>query len=385
MLAGMDEVTASARRALLAGDQDRLQAVAAFGKTGEIAAINEHLAQVSYPESSLDALACRLESRADDAGRLARACDKYGIPPSTRAASFPDICKLLRAAHEAAVAARLPEPLSVALGSTAPLPLHDHGLLRAALILAGAVESLPVSDRVRRHLQCMDLAHIRAVVKTAEVTREALVDAVLKWNDLKSRLQLDETSFLSGLLSQSSPGRACERLRLASSNGSHLGGWVSYLLERREAEALGLQQLLLVWDQNVLRGPLSRSFDRVLYHNLACLAFARYPTLDRFTGLGQDEARSRFRALDRETTELRRNMLISTLTVRPVPNGHGSGKPSEHTERELILREIGKKKRHIPIRQLLDRAGAAAQALKPCFMMSPLSVSQYPEAGYAAL
>jgi very-short-patch-repair endonuclease len=33
--------------------------------------------------------------------------------------------------------------------------------------------------------------------------------------------------------------------------------------------------------------------------------------------------------------------------------------------------------RHIPIRDLLDRAGEAVQAMMPCFMMSPLSVAQH--------
>lgn len=43
----------------------------------------------------------------------------------------------------------------------------------------------------------------------------------------------------------------------------------------------------------------------------------------------------------------------------------------------LILREGEKKKRHMPIRDLLSRAKADALSLKPCFMMSPLSVSQF--------
>jgi len=43
----------------------------------------------------------------------------------------------------------------------------------------------------------------------------------------------------------------------------------------------------------------------------------------------------------------------------------------------LIMNEINKQKRHIPIRQLMRRAGNALVALKPCFMMGPLSVAQY--------
>jgi superfamily I DNA and/or RNA helicase len=36
-----------------------------------------------------------------------------------------------------------------------------------------------------------------------------------------------------------------------------------------------------------------------------------------------------------------------------------------------------KKRSHLPIRKLIDRAGAAVQSIKPVFMMSPLSVAQF--------
>ncbi len=43
----------------------------------------------------------------------------------------------------------------------------------------------------------------------------------------------------------------------------------------------------------------------------------------------------------------------------------------------VIVREAEKKTRHLPVKELLTRAGGVAQQLKPCFMMSPLAVSQY--------
>ena len=43
----------------------------------------------------------------------------------------------------------------------------------------------------------------------------------------------------------------------------------------------------------------------------------------------------------------------------------------------LILREANKKSRHLPVRTLLERTGQIITRLKPCLMMSPLSVSQY--------
>jgi hypothetical protein len=43
----------------------------------------------------------------------------------------------------------------------------------------------------------------------------------------------------------------------------------------------------------------------------------------------------------------------------------------------LLQHECAKKTRHLPIRQLLRKAGNALVALKPCFMMGPMSVAQY--------
>jgi very-short-patch-repair endonuclease len=53
-------------------------------------------------------------------------------------------------------------------------------------------------------------------------------------------------------------------------------------------------------------------------------------------------------------------------------------------EQGVLLHEIGKKKRHIAIRKLLSQTSALALELKPCFFMSPLSVSQYLDANNIA-
>ena len=42
-----------------------------------------------------------------------------------------------------------------------------------------------------------------------------------------------------------------------------------------------------------------------------------------------------------------------------------------------MRREFEKKRKHLPIRQLIAQAGNAIQAIKPVFMMSPLSIATY--------
>ena len=43
----------------------------------------------------------------------------------------------------------------------------------------------------------------------------------------------------------------------------------------------------------------------------------------------------------------------------------------------VLRRELEKRRRHLPIRQLMERACNAVQAIKPVFMMSPLSIANY--------
>ena len=43
----------------------------------------------------------------------------------------------------------------------------------------------------------------------------------------------------------------------------------------------------------------------------------------------------------------------------------------------VLRREFEKKRRHLPIRQLINKAGNAIQAIKPVFMMSPLSIATF--------
>ncbi|MBX7133664.1 MAG: DUF3320 domain-containing protein [Fimbriimonadaceae bacterium] len=76
-----------------------------------------------------------------------------------------------------------------------------------------------------------------------------------------------------------------------------------------------------------------------------------------------------FKDLDREFVRTRAAGVINAAAERrPKAIGGPAG---------VIQKEAQKKSRHLPIRELLAKAKDVALAAKPCFMMSPLSVSQY--------
>ena len=88
-----------------------------------------------------------------------------------------------------------------------------------------------------------------------------------------------------------------------------------------------------------------------------------------------------YRQLDAEAMRLRRRMIAARLAQARAPEGHEAQRKRDLTEMALIRNELKKTRRHVPIRQLMLRAGNALQTLMPCFMMSPLSVAQYLEPG----
>lgn len=104
--------------------------------------------------------------------------------------------------------------------------------------------------------------------------------------------------------------------------------------------------------------------------------------LAAYNGASMDALRAKLTQFDREILSLSRQRLRAKLKrdTHP-PLGNGAGPKRTWTELSLIRNEVNKQRRHISPRDLTNRAGRALLQLKPCWMMSPLSVAQYIEKG----
>ena len=98
-------------------------------------------------------------------------------------------------------------------------------------------------------------------------------------------------------------------------------------------------------------------------------------SLASFAGLKREEQIVAFRRLDAEYAELAKHAVRARLAER-LPLGRLGDCP-DGCELGIIRRECAKKSRQKPIRQLLAEAHGMIGRLKPCFLMSPLSVAQY--------
>lgn len=104
-------------------------------------------------------------------------------------------------------------------------------------------------------------------------------------------------------------------------------------------------------------------------------------TLTKFSRQSLQAARETYQKLDTGMQKLTQLEMAHQIASRPIPPGVSRGRVGELTQLGLIMHESQKQSRHCRVRDLLGRAGAAVQSLKPCFMMSPLSVAQFAAAG----
>jgi len=169
-----------------------------------------------------------------------------------------------------------------------------------------------------------------------------------------------------------------EKLRKCTETFASVPLMVRWHLVHKQVCALGLEPFSeLVSSGDLVGDQCGKAFEFSVYSRLVAETVARDPKLAAFGHIRYEHMRERFADLDKSMYELNAQQIAARLCKAPVPQGVGHGPVRDYTEKELLLREAGKKTKHIPIRQLVRRAGNALQALKPCFLMSPLSVAQY--------
>ncbi|MFJ4691096.1 DUF3320 domain-containing protein [Streptomyces sp. NPDC088766] len=84
----------------------------------------------------------------------------------------------------------------------------------------------------------------------------------------------------------------------------------------------------------------------------------------------RDQVVERYRRLDRGLVQAAHATVIESCNARR-PRRATTGQAA------ILSRQAKLQRRHMPVRRLLDETRDVVQRLKPCFMMSPLTVSQY--------
>jgi hypothetical protein len=178
------------------------------------------------------------------------------------------------------------------------------------------------------------------------------------------------------------PAELAEHAARCANDAEGLNLLIDDMRRAKEARETGLGALIDLLDaQGVPLVALDAAARRLIYQSLVRSLIAKSPALVTFTGERFEAYRKQFRELDHRLKRLRQAKIADELARRHIEYGNDRGPKKQWTGRALIQNEVGKQKRHVPTRDLLERSGRAVQQLMPCFMMSPLSVAQFLKPG----
>ena len=138
-----------------------------------------------------------------------------------------------------------------------------------------------------------------------------------------------------------------------------------------QAEAAGLSFLIKASeDWAEAAGLLKISLQKTWYEYLIGQAFRLNPELNRFERASHEEVVEKFKKLDQLNLHFNRARVA-------LKHWEGLPKLNAGGQVNVLKTEFNKKARHMPIRKLVEEAGKAMQAIKPVWMMSPMSIASF--------
>lgn len=201
-----------------------------------------------------------------------------------------------------------------------------------------------------------------------------IFDGMIDMSGLDCSLYLNQNSFKDAPLSV-----ILEKLRISLEHREALGDLLALRQFMGGLEGKPYRGLIeVIKDMPTHVKDTAEIFEYLYYRQLARQVLEKHDILNNYAENSLETTRNLFREIDHQILSLNSKELAYKLAQRPIPEGNSHGRVSEYTEMGLIRHQALKEKvRSIPLRSLISRSGRALQALKPCFLMSPLSVAQY--------
>jgi len=198
--------------------------------------------------------------------------------------------------------------------------------------------------------------HIREVYSLIDELNSRF--SSLLWTKRAQSLSVDEVLLVSERLTQ----------RI-----DDLQAWVDYNKASTSLTEEGLGDLVKQLEKYG-REQLVDIFRKSNYNGLLNRFAEEDPALGSFRAKDHDQAVDDFRYLDAEMIEESPRRVIKAANTKK-PQGVFVETPD--SEITILLKEAAKKRRQMPLRHLFNRIPSLIRRLKPCLLMSPISVSQF--------
>ena len=247
------------------------------------------------------------------------------------------------------------------------------GSLDASRWVALRADKLESGSAVKRQVE--SVPHGLDAGKMAVNLRQTSAEWTDVWNRIEEILDLDvDVAFGVGRIEDVDFAAIRSRIASWNSQSQTMEGWHRLYAAARAVSDLGLDEIRnRVADGRLSNTDASAMLIFVRAESIWDRMRSEEPRLESIDGEERSRKIEEFKNLDQQ---------LQGLASQEVALWHFNSLPAGSAGQIGIVRgEVAKKTRHMRIRQLLERAGEAVQAIKPVFLMSPLSVAQYLKPG----
>ncbi len=166
-----------------------------------------------------------------------------------------------------------------------------------------------------------------------------------------------------------------ERANECSQDMHNLELWIDYRELRANLKNIGLSDFIDVFENRHLKGNVAVPvFEKRFFRLWLDSVFPSYPEISGFRHTKHEALINEFSALDKKQFEIAQvRVRAEIINELPPFDSFTSG------EVNILKHELSKQRKIMPIRKLFNKIPNLLLKLKPCLMMSPLSVSQFLE------
>lgn len=194
------------------------------------------------------------------------------------------------------------------------------------------------------------------------------------YNEAKGMFSEDDLPIALAQFYDQGPQEASTWFSDQAEHANELADWADFNSMRRLAGESGLGAFI---DRALEEGLTPDRWEGAFCQRFYRLCIERVvkdrPILQRFKGTSHSDLVRRFRDLDLASIERSANRIRAELSQR---KPQWSWLKAQSAETSVIRREFNKRRALKPLRRLFSEIPNLVQALKPCLMMSPLTVCQ---------
>jgi very-short-patch-repair endonuclease/DNA polymerase III delta prime subunit len=213
------------------------------------------------------------------------------------------------------------------------------------------------------------------IEKSAEEVVEATRKFVAARDTFVTRVGFDFTGTYALHADEVGLAEFGERLTAWREGISRLQRWAQFIMVCDSASrTAALPVLSLVQSDGLGSADVVPCFKGNFAEELLRVAFSTRPSLAAFVGELHEKKIKRFMRVDEALIIGNRQRLARKIYDN---QPRLSGGATSQSEAGILIGEINRKRGHMPIRKLMGLAGGLIQKIKPCFMMSPLSIAQF--------